>query len=68
MSNKSIIDELMDMAEQFVQDKPEKEEVADPLAKLSPEEVRKRFDKYGNPKEGYDADGNPIGQRQVKWD
>lgn len=71
MSTKSI-DELLEMAEKFARDVPQHEETVTPTVNLSPEEIRKRFDEYGNPREGYDTDGNPLpsnrtDRRRTRW-
>ena len=47
-----------------------------PLTTLLPAELRRRFDKNGNPREGFDLDGNPISDktgsgaenRRNRWD
>lgn len=53
------LERLMAMAERKLANEAEDVE-AGPLAGLSPKELRRRFDEYGNPREGFDMEGNPI--------
>ena len=53
------LERLMQMVEQEVGDVPV-DKKPDPLAGLSPKEIRRRFDENGNPRDGFDIDGNPI--------
>lgn len=70
-----LLDELMDKTEREIGDElgdePDKKKV-NPLTTLSPKELRRRFDKDGNPREGFDLDGNPIPNetknRRAGWD
>ena len=56
---KEAVDKLLGIVEQRCCSQST-EEAADPLDGLTPKEIRKRFDEYGNPREGFDMDGNPI--------
>lgn len=56
------LDRLIELADRALVDLP-KEVKTDPLAGLSPKEVRERFDEYGEPREGFDVDGNPVQAR-----
>lgn len=54
-----FLDKLMSIAEKELGSDPVEEEVS-PLAKLSKRELRKRFDENGDPRKGFDIDGNPV--------
>lgn len=53
------LERLIALAEQGLDNDPVDKEV-DPLATLSLKEIRERFDKNGEPREGFDIDGNFI--------
>ena len=56
----NALDKLIAQAEQEL-GTPKK--VTDTLSMLSAREIRRRFDEYGDPRPGFDVDGNPVSVR-----
>ena len=53
-----FLDKLIAKAEGAMGNEGKKD--TNPIATLSRKELRKRFNEYGEPLEGFDIDGNPI--------
>ena len=53
-----FLDKLIARAELELGDEGKKDTT--PVALLSRKELRKRFNEYGEPLEGFDIDGNPV--------
>ena len=56
----NALDKLIAQAEQEL-GTPKR--VTDTLSTLSAREIRRRFDEYGDPRPGFDVDGNPVSGR-----
>ena len=53
-----FLDKLIAKAELELGNEGKKD--TNPIATLSRKELRKRFNEYGEPLEGFDIDGNPV--------